>query len=356
MTIVITPMQAKAPVRSDSTAGTSTTEAPAADADFARLLLGQIAADANLIPETPVATPLPDTKALDTDVLDPAASAQDAASLLASLGMTPPQQNVKVETSDIEAGSETLLDVNTRLISKDKNFSAFTPVPLAGMPSSSDAAQPETVIEASSPASSGLSNPLELGGKAAKFAGGDFTTPKTDVLAIKNLPNDAIGPQVPVAAAPSPSPPVNTSSPLRVDTPIRDPAWSNDFSQKVVWLTSNEQKFAQLTLNPPQMGPIEISININKDSASAYFVSPNADVREAIETALPRLREMLAGVGIELGQANVSAQSSRQEADNPDKRQGVPRWMSDEAILGRDSGLGQTAIARRGNGLVDTFA
>ena len=71
---------------------------------------------------------------------------------------------------------------------------------------------------------------------------------------------------------------------------------------KIVWLTANDQKFAQLTLNPPQMGPIEISLNINKDTASAYFISPNAEVREAIETALPRLREMLAGVGIELGQ------------------------------------------------------
>lgn len=103
------------------------------------------------------------------------------------------------------------------------------------------------------------------------------------------------------------------------------------------------------------MGPIEISLNINKDTASAYFISPNAEVREAIETALPRLREMLAGVGIELGQTNVGAQS-QQESGNQEARAGAPRWITDTAILGKDSGRNQTTIAQRGNSLVDTFA
>lgn len=339
MTIVITPTLAKAPTRSASTDGPANAETPAAEADFARLLLGQIAADANLVPETPVIT-----TTLDANFLDPAASPQDAASLLAALGMAAPQ-NGKLPTDSVDRGP--LLTTN------DKKTSS---VLLADAPADSATVSLETDVTSRSE----LSVPLEVNGKAAKFAAGEFPLSKTDALAIKSLPHDGSGPQAPVAAALSPNQTGNTiltaSAPLRVDTPVRDPAWSSDFSQKVVWLTTNEQKFAQLTLNPPQMGPIEISININKDSASAYFVSANADVREAIETALPRLREMLAGVGIELGQANVSAQSSRHEADNPDKRQGAPRWMSDETILGADSGLGQAAIARRGSGLVDTFA
>lgn len=121
---------------------------------------------------------------------------------------------------------------------------------------------------------------------------------------------------------------------LNVATPVRDPSWSNDVGQKIVWMASNEKQSAQLTLNPPQMGPIEISLNLTKDSASAYFVSANAEVRQALEAALPKLREMLASVGVELGQANVGAESFQQRpgSDAPPREQS--RWRSDNAILG----------------------
>jgi flagellar hook-length control protein FliK len=152
----------------------------------------------------------------------------------------------------------------------------------------------------------------------------------------------------------------NSQVQLKLDTPVRDPSWASDFGQKLVWMASHDKQTAQLTINPPDMGPIEISLNINKDSASAFFVSASADVRESIETALPRLREMLASVGIELGQSNVGSESFRQQAGNEEARQGSPRWQADNAILGTDwadtLSPRQTVSGQGGNGLVDTFA
>jgi flagellar hook-length control protein FliK len=107
------------------------------------------------------------------------------------------------------------------------------------------------------------------------------------------------------------------------------------------------------------MGPIEISLNLDKGNASASFVSANAEVRDAIETALPRLREMFASAGIELGQANVSAESFRQQSGNGDGQRSSSRWVADNAILGADSaGLlsARTFSVKHGNGLVDIFA
>jgi flagellar hook-length control protein FliK len=46
---------------------------------------------------------------------------------------------------------------------------------------------------------------------------------------------------------------------------------------------------------------------------SATFVSQHADVRQALEAALPRLREMMAENGISLGSATVSADTSQQQ-------------------------------------------
>ncbi|MDR1163775.1 MAG: flagellar hook-length control protein FliK [Candidatus Accumulibacter sp.] len=144
-------------------------------------------------------------------------------------------------------------------------------------------------------------------------------------------------------------------SQAEVRTPVGNSAWGDDFNQKIVWLAKNDAQSAQITLNPPQLGPIEVSLNLDKGNATAFFVSANSEVRESIETAIPRLREMLAGAGIELGQAHVGAESFRQPTreNAPD----LSRWMGDEAILA-ESPTARTrgAVLRSGNGLVDTFA
>lgn len=352
MTIAIAPILPKPPAQGASADSAASTDPSASGNDFSSLLLGQLAAGTGLQSGISVGNP-PVTKLPITDLSDTSASPQDAAMLLAALGMAPLQQNGKT--------ASVAMDAETLQVGNDKKASAISSdLPLAGATANSDAALLEASPETGATSRGGLSAAFEAGDKAAKFAVQDFSGSKIDAFTAKSLPNEAGATQTPVAAALAPHQPGNTaassSAPLRVDTPVRDPAWSGDFSQKVVWLTANDQKFAQLTLNPPQMGPIEISLNINKDSASAYFISPNAEVREAIESALPRLREMLAGVGIELGQANVSAQSSHQEAGNHEARPGAPRWLTDAAILDDDPGRSQAIIAQRGNGLVDTFA
>lgn len=344
MTVAIAPIQAKPPSQGSNTDSAGTAETPVAGADFASLLLGQLVAEASL--QEAITDDLPAPAA--HDLPDTAANPQDAVMLLATLGITPalPTLNGQLPTN-----------TDTLPVGKDKKSSAVLPI---GVTANPDSGQLETSLTNDPLAKTALPVPLEAGDKAAKFAVEGFTATKHDTLAIKSLPNDSNAPQTPVSASLAANQPGNTAltanPPLRVDTPLRDPAWSGDFSQKVVWLTANDQKFAQLTLNPPHMGPIEISMNINKDIASAYFISPNAEVREAIESALPRLREMLAGVGIELGQTNVGTQSSRQESGNQEARAGTPRWITDAAILGKDSGRNQAITAQRGNGLVDTFA
>ncbi len=147
-----------------------------------------------------------------------------------------------------------------------------------------------------------------------------------------------------------------------IASPLRSQAWPAEFSQKIVWMATQDKQSAQLTLNPSQMGPIEISLSIRNDQATAVFASGNAEVREVIEAALPRLREMLAGAGIELGQTNVSAESFRQAQEQANGRKGDDQGQG----LANGSGDGQGRIGagenggsstvRAGDGLVDTFA
>lgn len=163
--------------------------------------------------------------------------------------------------------------------------------------------------------------------------------------------------------APVRSPQAATPAPASaaVATPVGAPGWGNEVGDKVVWMVGRQETRAELVLNPPQLGRIEVSLTMNGDQANATFISANASVREALENAMPRLREVLQGAGVSLGETQVGAESFQQAAqqqqtgDNPDRRNG--RGNADGAphglALGHEHAPGQV---KRGIGLVDTFA
>lgn len=140
-----------------------------------------------------------------------------------------------------------------------------------------------------------------------------------------------------------------------LDTPVQDPRWSQEFGEKIVWMARNDQQQAQLSLNPAHLGPLQITLSLDSDQASANFTAATPEVRQAIEDAMPRLREMLASAGISLGQTQVGTQAQQEQAQARQERSGT-RSQGDEAILEADSGSVTSVSPQRGNGLVDLFA
>lgn len=144
-----------------------------------------------------------------------------------------------------------------------------------------------------------------------------------------------------------------------INTPLHSTRWSDDFSQKMVWMTKNDLQSAQLSINPGNLGPIEVTLSIGKDSASAHFASPFAEVREALESALPRLKEMLAEAGVTLSQADVGAQSQNRFADGQAQRHaGQPSQGREQPSFPIATAVIETLAPRvsLGIGMVDTFA
>ena len=134
-------------------------------------------------------------------------------------------------------------------------------------------------------------------------------------------------------------------------------AWSQALGEKIVWMAAGSQQTASLTLNPPNMGPLQIVLNITNDQATASFFSAQPEVRQALESAFPKLREMMNEAGIELGQATVSADTPRQNDSSDRQAQRIaPSFVVDD----NGTTFGQTpphaVIQQTGRGLVDTFA
>lgn len=103
--------------------------------------------------------------------------------------------------------------------------------------------------------------------------------------------------------------PAFAREPLALPLPLRASGWDTELAQRVVWMAGRQAQWAEITVNPPNLGSIEVHLSLRGHDASAYFYSPHAVVREAIDESLGRLRDMLAAAGIQLGQAQVGRES-----------------------------------------------
>lgn len=151
---------------------------------------------------------------------------------------------------------------------------------------------------------------------------------------------------------------------LPVNTPVGARGWDDEVSNKLVWMIGRQEQRAELVLNPPQLGRVEVSLSMNAGQTNAVFVSANPAVRDALEAALPRLREMFADAGVTLGQAQVGADTGSNSLANQSTNQRENRDNSGRAMNLPDSAHAldnlrppaSTQWLRQSNGLVDVFA
>ena len=137
-------------------------------------------------------------------------------------------------------------------------------------------------------------------------------------------------------------------------------AWENQVGQKVIYMVGSEEQTASLTLNPPDLGPMQVVLSVSGDQASVTFSANQQEVRQALENSLPRLREMMSESGIALGNATVNSgmQDNRQAQDQSARGQGRGRGNGRD----EDMTVGETTVrpARTAvigdRGMVDTFA
>lgn len=160
----------------------------------------------------------------------------------------------------------------------------------------------------------------------------------------------------PVAATSS----IGLSSALPVITvPLAQPGWDQALGQRVQWMVSQQMQGAELRITPPHLGPMEVRISIGQDQQTTInFTSPHGVVRDAIEAALPRLRDMLGDTGMNQVNVNVSQHSFAEQ-----RRQAMPQGGARDAayasgldVSGVEGVSGAVMSGRAGVGLVDYFA
>ncbi|MDR2031557.1 MAG: flagellar hook-length control protein FliK [Azoarcus sp.] len=138
-------------------------------------------------------------------------------------------------------------------------------------------------------------------------------------------------------------------------------AWAEEVGNRVMWMLGRAESRAELVLTPPHLGKVEVSINLNGDQTTAQFVASSQAARDALEQAMPRLRELLSQAGIHLGDASVGTSA---EDKTPDGGQAHGHGGKRAAAHGAEKGGGETPAAAvavsnwvsADSGRINTFA
>lgn len=142
-----------------------------------------------------------------------------------------------------------------------------------------------------------------------------------------------------------------------INTPVRDAAWGDKLGERVLMLSGNQVKTAEIKLTPADLGPLRVRVSIEDGAAHVQFHATHAVTREAIEQALPRLREMLAESGLSLGQTDVSEQGVADgKADREYAAGGDSAAAVDEHGDAADADRTERRKTVAPSGLLDTFA
>lgn len=180
--------------------------------------------------------------------------------------------------------------------------------PVAAHAAQADAAE-RTVVAAPAQSVLGLSK-----GVAAARAGesADRRFEPMPASAQPTLRAEIAGAQNSVASAVAPQAPQTYSiAHAKIATPVLHPGFGEDLANRVVFLAGQRVQSAEIALKPADLGPLSVAIELRGQEAQLFFGAAHATTRAAIEDALPRLREMFAGSGLQLADAQVGDHARR---------------------------------------------
>lgn len=105
-----------------------------------------------------------------------------------------------------------------------------------------------------------------------------------------------------------------------VGVPFGQSGWSEAVVDKVMWMSSRNLNSVEIRLTPAELGPLEINLQNRGQELQVQFVSQNPSVREALESQVVRLREMVGQQGLDLVDVSVGDNGARQQQEQAERQ------------------------------------
>ncbi|WP_394221956.1 flagellar hook-length control protein FliK [Alteromonas gracilis] len=143
---------------------------------------------------------------------------------------------------------------------------------------------------------------------------------------------------------------------------IHKPEGQQQLNEKIRWMVNARNTMAEIRLDPPELGSMQVRVNVAGDAASVSFVVQSQQAKDALADAMPKLRDMLSEQGIELGDAQVRKDNS--SGENGQQLAGNNRQGQGDGNRGNNDGLDdmdgtrviEQPVTRAAKGGIDFYA
>lgn len=134
--------------------------------------------------------------------------------------------------------------------------------------------------------------------------------------------------------------------------------WAPAMGSRILTMVADNVQQAEIHLDPPELGSLEIKLQVNQDQASVQVQAQNPQVRDVLEANAQRLREALAEQGLELAGFDVSQQQTNQEGQSQGDGQGTDdNPAAEAAVLAAGESAGEAVSpAQESRSLLDAYA
>jgi flagellar hook-length control protein FliK len=145
---------------------------------------------------------------------------------------------------------------------------------------------------------------------------------------------------------------------------IHKPEGQQQLNEKIRWMVNARNSMAEIRLDPPELGSMQVRVNVAGDAASVSFIVQSQQAKDALADAMPKLRDMLQEQGIELGDAQVRKDNSggengQQLADNQGNGQSGPNNRGNNDAVDdemNDTRVIEQSVTRELKGGIDFYA
>lgn len=110
-----------------------------------------------------------------------------------------------------------------------------------------------------------------------------------------------------------------------------NPNWGNAVGEKILWMANQQLSSADIRLDPPELGSLQVKVTVQQDQANITFISPHPQVRELLDQQVTRLREMFAEQGLNLGQVDIADKREQESRQSDEESKSKSRFVSEES-------------------------
>lgn len=142
-----------------------------------------------------------------------------------------------------------------------------------------------------------------------------------------------------------------------ISYPLRHPQWAQSVGKRIVFMANQQMQQAQISLNPDKLGPIQLRLQLDRDQmVTVSMTAQHGATREALEAAIPRLKEMLEEAGISFDDVKVEDEEAFEKSNQDQSRESEKMNVAGASSAKGEGDVEPTSSKKQTDNMIDFYA